>query len=92
MRRALQAVSWGTQLVPYAQALCLQEALAEQRHTGQLAVDTLILLQHAPVYTIGKRGTEADFKVPLKARLIWVAMTRGAHGTLTQVLHYMFHD
>ena len=27
--------------------------------------DTLILLQHHPVYTIGKRGKESDFRLPM---------------------------
>ncbi len=62
--RALQAVTWGAQLVPYGHALRLQQLLAEQRQ-AEAAQDTLLLLQHAPVYTIGKRGSLADFKTPM---------------------------
>ncbi|CAK0784839.1 hypothetical protein CVIRNUC_008044 [Coccomyxa viridis] len=46
----------------YQSALRYQEHIASSvRHQG--VADTLILLQHPAVYTIGKRGTEADFKV-----------------------------
>mmetsp|Transcript_3358 Transcript_3358/g.6979 ORF Transcript_3358/g.6979 Transcript_3358/m.6979 type:complete len:261 (-) Transcript_3358:85-867(-) len=41
-------------LVPYRSALALQEDLAEKRHAGIIS-DTLLVLQHPPVFTIGKR-------------------------------------
>mmetsp|Transcript_33939 Transcript_33939/g.57002 ORF Transcript_33939/g.57002 Transcript_33939/m.57002 type:complete len:154 (-) Transcript_33939:608-1069(-) len=41
-------------LVPYSRALELQEDLAEKRRAGVIN-DTLLVLQHPPVYTIGKR-------------------------------------
>mmetsp|Transcript_7358 Transcript_7358/g.9949 ORF Transcript_7358/g.9949 Transcript_7358/m.9949 type:complete len:158 (+) Transcript_7358:436-909(+) len=43
-------------LVPYSQALKMQETLAAQRLEGSIP-DTLLVLQHSPVYTIGKRAT-----------------------------------
>ncbi len=44
--------------VPYAEALQLQNALRAARQAGQ-APDTLLLLEHYPVYTRGRR-TEPD--------------------------------
>jgi len=41
-------------LVPYAEAFELMHTLAERRLAGEIP-DTLILLEHAPVYTCGKR-------------------------------------
>ncbi|KAK3254123.1 hypothetical protein CYMTET_36652, partial [Cymbomonas tetramitiformis] len=43
-------------LVQYARGLKLQEALVKQRHAGEIS-DTLLVLQHAPVITVGKRPT-----------------------------------
>ena len=40
--------------VPYEDALALQNALAEQRRAGELK-DTLLLLEHTPVLTKGRR-------------------------------------
>ena len=42
-------------IVPYAQALALQRALVEERRSGRVP-DTLLLLQHPPVITLGVRG------------------------------------
>ncbi|MBQ9432396.1 MAG: lipoyl(octanoyl) transferase LipB [Kiritimatiellae bacterium] len=39
-------------LVPYSGALALQERLHEQRRAGEIP-DTLLLLEHRPVYTLG---------------------------------------
>jgi lipoyl(octanoyl) transferase len=41
-------------LVPYAQAYDAMHELAERRYLGEIP-DTLILLEHPPVYTAGKR-------------------------------------
>ncbi|MGH2760955.1 MAG: lipoyl(octanoyl) transferase LipB, partial [Actinomycetota bacterium] len=46
-------------LTPYAEAAALQADLHEHRATGD-AVDTLLLLEHPHVYTIGRRGSAAD--------------------------------
>ncbi len=46
-------------LVPYAEALARQRALAEDRIAGRLASDVLLLLEHPPVVTLG-RGTRAS--------------------------------
>jgi lipoyl(octanoyl) transferase len=63
-RGVLRVLSFGPQLVAYGPALRLQEALAEQRKADAIP-DTLLLLQHAPVFTVGKRGGGGDFRAPL---------------------------
>jgi lipoyl(octanoyl) transferase len=42
-------------VVPYAEALALQRSLVEERRTGRIG-DTLLLLQHPAVLTLGVRG------------------------------------
>jgi lipoate-protein ligase B len=46
-------------LVPYAEAVAIQEELAEQRRID-LIPDTLLLLEHAPVITLGRRAQLSD--------------------------------
>jgi lipoyl(octanoyl) transferase len=46
-------------LVPYADALALQERLRERRLSERLP-DTLLLLEHPPVYTRGRRSREDE--------------------------------
>jgi lipoyl(octanoyl) transferase len=46
-------------LVPYAQALALQASVREARQADEIP-DTLILLEHPPVYTRGRRSTPAE--------------------------------
>lgn len=57
--------------VPYAQARALQAELAEARAADRIP-DTLLLLEHPPTYTIGRRGTAGA--------LVWDEATRQAHG------------
>ncbi|MBI2188052.1 MAG: lipoyl(octanoyl) transferase LipB [Acidobacteria bacterium] len=42
-------------LVPYREALALQQTLVEERRAGQVP-DLLLLLEHPPVITLGVRG------------------------------------
>lgn len=44
--------------VPYAEALATQERLAGARHRGEIP-DVLLLLEHPPVYTKGRRSEKA---------------------------------
>jgi lipoate-protein ligase B len=46
-------------LIDYADALALQDDLVEQRLRNEIP-DTLLLLEHPPVITLGRRGTRAD--------------------------------
>jgi lipoyl(octanoyl) transferase len=45
--------------VPYRRAWAWQRALVERRVAGEIP-DTVLLLEHPHVYTIGKRGSEGD--------------------------------
>jgi lipoate-protein ligase B len=45
--------------IAYAEAVQLQDALAEQRLADEIP-DTLLLLEHPPVITLGRRATLAD--------------------------------
>lgn len=50
-------------LVPYPDAVRLQDRLAERRlQTG--SIDTLLVLEHPPVVTLGRRATLEDVLVP----------------------------
>jgi lipoyl(octanoyl) transferase len=43
-------------LLPYSTALELQRGLARQRITGELAHDVLLLVEHPPVVTLGRKA------------------------------------
>jgi lipoyl(octanoyl) transferase len=45
--------------VPYREALAMQDAIRAQRQAGELP-DTLLLLEHPPVYTRGRRSGAGD--------------------------------
>ncbi|WP_375003965.1 lipoyl(octanoyl) transferase LipB [Gordonia sp. PS3] len=47
-------------VVDYTEAYELQHRLAEQRATGELDHDLLLLLEHPSVYTAGKRTEDSD--------------------------------
>ena len=55
----LRVASFGDALVPYSEALALQESIAEARKSGALTQDVVLSLQHSPVYTLGKRARPA---------------------------------
>jgi lipoate-protein ligase B len=57
LTRALSVQTLG--LVPYSEAAGLQASLHEQRVAGEID-DTLLLLEHPHVYTIGRRGEASD--------------------------------
>lgn len=65
MRRAGLAVEWLGR-VPYAEALALQERRIEARRRGE-AGDALLLLEHPPVITLGRRGREEHVLAPPEA-------------------------
>jgi lipoate-protein ligase B len=49
--------------MPYAEALALQRSLAAQRIEGTLADDTLLLVEHPPVVTLGRSSKEGNVLV-----------------------------
>lgn len=50
--------------IDYGEALQLQHRLVAARKTGALATDLLILLEHPPVFTLGRRGGRENLIVP----------------------------
>jgi lipoyl(octanoyl) transferase len=59
--RLIQVVDLGT--VDYDTALRLQETLVDLRKQGRIA-DTLLLLEHPPVITLGRNASSANIVVP----------------------------
>ena len=51
-RSSIQILDWGP--TEYSDGLARQEALVARRRAGDIG-DTLVLTEHAPVYTIGRR-------------------------------------
>ena len=70
--------------VAYAPAFELQRAIADRRARGEIG-DTLLLLEHDPVYTLGRRATDGEVLLDadaLSARGISVEHTdRGGRVT-----------
>ncbi|HVL33282.1 MAG TPA: lipoyl(octanoyl) transferase LipB [Actinomycetota bacterium] len=70
--------------VDYSRAFALQQALAERRAGGEIG-DTLLLLEHDPVYTLGRRANDGEILLDpetLAARGIEVQHTdRGGRVT-----------
>ena len=56
MGKTLQVVDWGVQA--YRTALDRQERMAARRRDGSIE-DTLFLLEHPPVYTLGRNASRA---------------------------------
>lgn len=50
-------------LVPYERGLAEQEEVHQRRKAG-LCQDTLLLLEHEPVYTIGRTGDQSSLRTP----------------------------
>jgi lipoate-protein ligase B len=67
--------------VPYGEALALQRALAEEVKQGARP-DTLILLEHEPVVTLGRRTDEAaELHLPADVAVEVVETDRGGRST-----------
>ena len=49
--------------VDYAEAAALQERLRDRVRAGELP-ETMLLLEHPPVYTVGRRTADADLPLP----------------------------
>ena len=50
-------------VVDYEDGWQLQRDLASKRATGEIP-DTVLILEHSPVFTTGRRNAEANFRVP----------------------------
>jgi lipoyl(octanoyl) transferase len=67
-------------LVPYLDALELQRSLSERVQQGELP-DTVLLLEHAPVITLGRRTEPGEVHVPDGADVEIVETNRGGKST-----------
>jgi lipoyl(octanoyl) transferase len=68
-------------LTPYGEALALQRALAEEGKAG-MRPDTVILLEHEPVVTLGRRTDEAaELHLPDDVDVEVVETNRGGKST-----------
>jgi lipoyl(octanoyl) transferase len=67
-------------LVPYREALELQRSLADAVALGRLP-DTVVLLEHQPVITLGRRTGEGELHVPPEAEVEIVETDRGGKST-----------
>jgi lipoate-protein ligase B len=64
--------------LPYREALDLQHRLRAERQAGRIG-DTLLLLEHDPVYTRGRRSDPAE--LPIQAGIEVVDVDRGGKVT-----------
>jgi lipoyl(octanoyl) transferase len=67
-------------VVPYLEAWDLQRSLARQVGAGELP-DTVMLLEHAPVVTLGRRAEQAELHLPQGAPVEIVETDRGGKST-----------
>jgi lipoate-protein ligase B len=51
-------------MVPYSEAWDLQTRLVEARAAGSLPNDVVLVLEHPPVFTLGRRGGRENLLVP----------------------------
>src|SRR5688500_8889348 len=67
-------------LVPYGEAWELQRALAGAVSQGAIP-DTIMLLEHPPVVTLGRRAEEGELHIPEGAAVEIVETDRGGKST-----------
>jgi lipoyl(octanoyl) transferase len=67
-------------LVPYVEAWELQRSLAGAVSQGAIP-DTVILLEHPPVITLGRRTEEGELHIPERAEVEIVETDRGGKST-----------
>ena len=67
-------------LVPYADALALQRALADAVKAGERP-DTVVLLEHEPVVTLGRRTQTSELHLPTELEIDVVETDRGGKST-----------
>jgi len=66
--------------VPYAEAWELQRSLAGAVSQGAIP-DTVVLLEHTPVITLGRRAEQGELHVPADAEVEIVETDRGGKST-----------
>src|SRR5437588_9566997 len=71
---------WNLGTVPYAEAWELQRSLAGAVSQGAIP-DTILLLEHPPVVTLGRRTAEGELHVPDDAAVEVVQTDRGGKST-----------
>jgi lipoyl(octanoyl) transferase len=67
-------------LVPYDEAWALQRSLADAVTRGEIP-DTVVLLEHPPVITLGRRADDDELHVPAGAEVEVVETNRGGRST-----------
>ena len=67
-------------LVPYSEAWDLQRAVAAEVAEG-VRPDTILLLEHPPTVTTGRRTEESELHIPADAEVDVVATDRGGKST-----------
>ena len=67
--------------VPFAEALALQEDLAAKKIADPAAPDTLLLLEHEPVYTIGRTPDRSSLRDPAALPHPLIVTGRGGQAT-----------
>jgi lipoyl(octanoyl) transferase len=67
-------------VTPYRQAWDLQRALAARVAAGELP-DTVVLLEHPPTVTLGRRAEEGELHLPADAEVDLVETDRGGKST-----------
>jgi lipoyl(octanoyl) transferase len=75
---AVRLLSLG--LVDYREALELQRTIAHEVANGE-APDTVLLLEHPPTITLGRRTEEGEVHVPVDAEVDVVEVDRGGKST-----------
>src|SRR6188472_4409923 len=66
--------------VPYSEAWALQRSLAGAVSQGAIP-DTVLLLEHPPVVTLGRRADEGELHLPDDAEVELVETDRGGKST-----------
>jgi len=73
-------VRWLGSKIPYQDALVRQQELAAARGSDEIG-DTLLLLEHAPVYTIGRIRNQSSLRDPATLPHPVVEINRGGQAT-----------
>jgi len=49
--------------ISYKEAWTLQQDIVSARNTGRIQTDVVLILEHEPVFTIGRNGDEKNLKI-----------------------------